>query len=63
MSGVEQRLRQAILPISATLVEAIRNLDQVAIKIVLVTNNAGGLEGTVFDGLQAASGQRGGRAY
>ena len=50
MSGAEQLWRQAILPIGATLGQAIRNLDQVAIKIVLVTNEAGVLEGTVSDG-------------
>jgi len=50
VSGAEQLWRQAILPIDATLGQAIRNLDQVAIKIVLVTNEAGVLEGTVSDG-------------
>jgi dTDP-glucose pyrophosphorylase len=50
MSGTQQPWRQAILPTSATLSQAIRNLDQVAIKIVLVTNEAGRLEGTVSDG-------------
>ena len=50
MSRSEQIWRQAILPIGATLGQAIRNLDQVAIKIVLVTNEAGILEGTVSDG-------------
>ena len=50
MSGAEQLWRQAILPIDATLGQVIRNLDQVAIKIVLVTNEEGVLEGTVSDG-------------
>jgi len=42
--------QQAILPASATIREAIQNLDQVAIKIVMVTNEAGMLEGTIADG-------------
>jgi dTDP-glucose pyrophosphorylase len=50
MNLPEKNWRQAILPIDATLGQAIRNLDQVAIKIVLVTNEAGVLEGTVSDG-------------
>ena len=50
MSGAEQLWRQAILPIDATLGQVIRNLDQLAIKIVLVTNEEGVLEGTVSDG-------------
>lgn len=50
MSEAEQSWRKAILPIDATLGEALRNLDQVAIKIILVTNETGVLEGTVSDG-------------
>lgn len=50
MSGAKELWRQAILPIDATLGQVIRNLDQVAIKIVLVTNEEGVLEGTVSDG-------------
>jgi dTDP-glucose pyrophosphorylase len=46
----EQIWRQAILPINATIGNAIRNLDQVAIKIVLVANESGVLEGTISDG-------------
>jgi dTDP-glucose pyrophosphorylase len=42
--------RKAILPASASFQQAISNLDQVAIKIVLVVNEAGELEGTVTDG-------------
>lgn len=41
---------QAILPTSASIQEAIRNLNQVAIKIVLVVNEEGKLEGTLSDG-------------
>jgi dTDP-glucose pyrophosphorylase len=46
----EELWRQAILPANATIQQAIRNLDQVAIKIVLVVNKAGELEGTISDG-------------
>ena len=50
MSSSEQIWREAILPVNATIQQAIRNLDQVAIKIVLVVNEAGELEGTISDG-------------
>ncbi len=50
MSLPEQRWRQAILPSNATIGQAISNLDQVAIKIVMVVNPAGVLEGTISDG-------------
>ncbi len=50
MSSIEEFWRQALLPAHATIEQAIRNLDQVAIKIVLVVNDAGKLEGTVSDG-------------
>jgi dTDP-glucose pyrophosphorylase len=46
----EDRWRQAVLPAISTIQQAIRNLDQVAIKIVLVVNEAGELEGTISDG-------------
>jgi dTDP-glucose pyrophosphorylase len=46
----EKIWRQAILPASATIAQAIRNLDQVAIKIILVANETGMLEGTISDG-------------
>ena len=42
--------RQAILPIHSTIHDAIINLDKVAIKIVLVVNEKGKLEGTISDG-------------
>jgi purine nucleoside phosphorylase len=42
--------RQAILPASATIAQAIHNLDQVGIKIILVANKTGVLEGTISDG-------------
>lgn len=50
MNSSEQLWQQAILKTDATIGEAIRNLDQVAIKIVLVCNEADILEGTVSDG-------------
>lgn len=50
MSSSEEIWRRAILPANATIQQAIRNLDQVAIKIVLVVNDAGELEGTISDG-------------
>ena len=42
--------RKAILSSNSSIQEAIRNLDQVAIKIVLVVNENGELEGTISDG-------------
>lgn len=42
--------RQAILPANSTLHQAIQNLNQVAIKIVLVVDETGVLEGTISDG-------------
>ncbi len=50
MSSSEALWREAILPANANIQQAIRNLDQVAIKIVLVVNEAGELEGTISDG-------------
>ena len=38
MNPPEQLWRQAILPANATIGQAIRNLDQIAVKIVLVAN-------------------------
>ena len=46
----EEFWQQAILPARSTIEQAIRNLDQVAIKIVLVVNEKGELEGTISDG-------------
>lgn len=50
MSSTEELWHQATLPADATIQQAIRNLDQVAIKIVLVINENGELEGTISDG-------------
>jgi dTDP-glucose pyrophosphorylase len=46
----EKIWRRALLPTTATIQDAIRNLDQVAIKIVLVAAESGALEGTISDG-------------
>jgi len=50
MISSEQIWHQAILPVNATIDQVIRNLDKIAIKIVLVANEAGVLEGTISDG-------------
>lgn len=50
MNSSEQVWRQALLPPSATLGQAIRNLNEVAIKIVMVVNENGVLLGTISDG-------------
>lgn len=42
--------QRAMLPASATIGQAISNLDQVAVKIVLIVNASGVLEGTISDG-------------
>ncbi len=50
MNSTEQLWRDAILPTNATIGQVIQNLNQIAIKIVLVTNQEGLLEGTISDG-------------
>ena len=50
MSSAEEFWRRAILAANATIQQAIRNLDQVGIKIVLVVNERGELDGTISDG-------------
>ena len=50
MEPSEAVWRRAVLPVDATIQQAIRNLDQVAIKIVLVVAENGELHGTVSDG-------------
>lgn len=50
MRILEKNWREAILPISVTVGQVIRNLNEVAIKIVMVTNEEGKLEGTISDG-------------
>ncbi len=50
MSTVENIWRQAILPEDATIQQAIRNLDQVAIQIALIVDRKGEMVGTITDG-------------
>ena len=50
MKPTEQHWRQAILPANATIGQAVRNLNDVSVKIVLVVNENGLLEGTISDG-------------
>lgn len=50
MSATEEIWRQAILSPESTIQQAIINLDQVAIRIVLVVNEANELQGTISDG-------------
>src|SRR3546814_11596898 len=42
--------KEALLPEQSTLQDAIRNLDQTALRIVLVVDEGGHLNGTVSDG-------------
>jgi len=50
MKEAENRWREALLPVSATVEQVVRNLDQVAIKIVLIVNEREELVGSVSDG-------------
>jgi dTDP-glucose pyrophosphorylase len=50
VNSIEEIWRQAIVPAEATIQQVVSNLDKVAIKIVLVVNVAGELEGTISDG-------------
>jgi len=50
VKNTEPVWRKAILSDNATIAQAIRNLDQIAIKIVLIANESGVLEGTISDG-------------
>jgi dTDP-glucose pyrophosphorylase len=50
MKDVDNRWREALLPLTATIEQVVRNLDRVAIKIVLIVNEKGELAGTVSDG-------------
>jgi dTDP-glucose pyrophosphorylase len=47
---LENKWKRAILPADSTIQQTIRNLDEVALKIVLVVNRAGELLGTISDG-------------
>lgn len=50
MSTPENIWRQVILPIDSTIQQAIRNLNESSMKIVVVVNGRGELEGTISDG-------------
>jgi dTDP-glucose pyrophosphorylase len=50
VNSTEQIWRQAILPTNATIGQVIHNLNRIGIKIVMVTNEEGKLEGTISDG-------------
>jgi dTDP-glucose pyrophosphorylase len=50
MNSSEKTWRHAIMSTNATIGQAIRNLTEVSIRIVLVTDEAGVLEGTISDG-------------
>ena len=50
MTIIEDIWRKAILPDNAIIQDAISNLDKVAIRIVLVVNDSGELQGTISDG-------------
>ncbi len=50
MNQSEQLWRKTILPVNATIGQAIRNLNEVTVKIVLIANEVGVLEGTISDG-------------
>jgi len=50
MKQSEQIWHQVILPVDATIGQAIHNLNEVSVKIVLVANASGVLEGTISDG-------------
>jgi dTDP-glucose pyrophosphorylase len=50
MSTPENIWRQAILPIDSTIQQAIRNLNESSMKIVIVVNARGEFEGTISDG-------------
>jgi dTDP-glucose pyrophosphorylase len=50
MTETEMFWQRAVLPPTATLEDAVRNLNHVAIKIVLIANDDGVLEGTISDG-------------
>lgn len=50
MTTTDARWRGACLPLESTIEQAIRNLDAAAVKIVMVVNPLGQLEGTISDG-------------
>lgn len=50
MNSLGDSWQKAILPITATIGQAICNLNETSVKIVMVINEAGVLEGTISDG-------------
>jgi dTDP-glucose pyrophosphorylase len=50
VTTAEEIWRQAVLPVAANIEQVVGNLNQVAIKIVLIVNEAGELQGTISDG-------------
>ena len=50
MDSSNQLWRNAILPSNATIAQSIQNLNEFSLKIILVVNEAGMLEGTISDG-------------
>jgi dTDP-glucose pyrophosphorylase len=48
--NIENYWRRAILPFDSSIQQAIRNLDEVAVKIVLIVDEANKLQGTISDG-------------
>lgn len=50
MNLLEQPWRHSILPVNSTISQAIFTLNEISLKIVLVNNEAGVLEGTISDG-------------
>src|SRR4051812_25333765 len=50
MSEVEDFWRQAVIPAKATVQQAIHALNEAGLKIVMVVNDNGQLEGTISDG-------------
>ncbi|MDH5524788.1 MAG: nucleotidyltransferase family protein [Desulfobulbaceae bacterium] len=50
MSAVDEIWRQAIMPVNSTIEQVIHNLNESSMKIVLVVNEQGELQGTISDG-------------
>jgi len=50
MSSTDERWHHAVIPLNSTIQQAIRNLDRVALKIAMVTNEHDVLLGTICDG-------------
>uniref|UniRef100_UPI0040481495 nucleotidyltransferase family protein n=1 Tax=Polynucleobacter sp. TaxID=2029855 RepID=UPI0040481495 len=50
MSTFERNWRQVMLPLNTTIDQAIRSLNEVSLRIILIIDNAGVLQGTISDG-------------